>query len=378
MEIQLREITVGEVFDGYLNDEATGQVTAYGGRLNVRPAYQREFVYDDAKKKAVMHSVLHGFPLNVMYWSDNGDGTYEMLDGQQRTLSLCDWLDGGYSVLANPASPDTPYYAHTSPEMTARVRNYRLMVYVCKGSDTEKLDWFKIINIAGEKLTEQELRNAVYTGPWLADAKQYFSKRQCAAYRVGEKYLTGTPIRQDYLETVLRWAAAAEGVTIEQYMAAHQHDTHATPLKQYFRAVIDWVELTFPQYRKLMKGVEWGLLYNEFGGGVYDPAALEVAVSALLADDDVTRQKGIFEYLLSGRVRERALSIRAFTDNQKRTLYERQGGVCPMCAAEGCVRVWAPDEMHADHIVPWSRGGHTLLENGQLLCREHNLRKSDK
>ena len=190
--------------------------------------------------------------------------------------------------------------------------------------------------------------------------------------------MTGTPIRQDYLETVLRWAAAADGTTVEQYMALHQHDTHATPLKQYFRAVMDWVELTFPQYRRLMKGIEWGLLYNEFSGGAYDPTALEAAVTALLQDDDVTRQKGVYEYLLSGREREQVLSIRAFTDNQKRTLYERQGGVCPLCAAEGDVRVWDIVEMQADHIVPWSRGGHTVPENGQMLCRRHNLEKSNK
>ena len=150
MEIKLYEISVRDVFDGYENNESTGQVIAYGGALNVRPAYQREFVYDDKKKKAVMNSILHEFPLNVMYWSDNGDGTYEMLDGQQRTISICDWLDNGYSIFANPNSPLTPYYAHTSKEITEQVLDYKLMIYICKGTDTEKLDWFKIINIAGE------------------------------------------------------------------------------------------------------------------------------------------------------------------------------------------------------------------------------------
>lgn len=378
MEIKLHEISVRDVFDGYENNEETGQVVAYGGRLNVRPAYQREFVYDEKKKVAVMHSILHQFPLNVMYWSENEDGTYEMLDGQQRTISICDWLDSGYHVFANPASPTTPYYSHTSPEITQRVLDYKLMVYICKGTDTEKLDWFKIINIAGEKLTEQELRNAIYTGPWLSDAKAYFSKNQCIAYRIGERYMSGTPIRQDYLERVLSWVAAAEGKTIEQYMAQHQHDTHATPLKQYFKAVMDWVELTFPTYRgKLMKGLEWGLLYNEYGQKVYDPNELETEIKRLLQDDDVTRQKGAFEYLLSGKTKEKALSIRQFTENERRIMYERQNGVCPMCAAEGKTEHWDIEEMHADHKIPWSRGGHTTLDNGQMLCREHNLGKSD-
>ena len=219
MEIKLHEISVRDVFDGYYNDESTGQVLAFGGKLNVRPAYQREFVYDDKKKVAVMNSVLSQFPLNVMYWSDNGDGTYEMLDGQQRTISICDWLDNGYSIFANPNSPTTPYYAHTSQEITDKVLDYKLMIYICKGTDTEKLDWFKIINISGEKLTPQELRNAIYTGAWLSDAKQYFSKNQCVAYKLGERYMSGSPIRQDYLETVLSWIAYAEGKTIEEYMA---------------------------------------------------------------------------------------------------------------------------------------------------------------
>lgn len=379
MEIELHEISVRDVFKGYENNIATGQVVAYDGKLNVRPAYQREFVYDDKKKVAVIQSVLQGFPLNVMYWSDNGDGTYEMLDGQQRTISICDWLDNGYSVFANATSPETPYYAHTAPEITAKVLDYKLMIYICRGTDTEKLNWFKIINIAGEKLTNQELRNAIYTGAWLSDAKAYFSKNNCVAYKVGERYMNGSPIRQDYLETVLSWIAAGEGKTIEEYMAEHQQDTHATPLKQYYKSVIDWVELTFPQYRsKLMKGLEWGLFYNEYGKNVYDPSLFETEIKALLMDDDVTRQKGVYEYLLSGKKKEKALSIRLFSDNEKRVMYERQGGVCPMCRAQGESRRWEIEDMQADHIIPWSNGGHTTLENGQMLCSTHNREKSNK
>ena len=378
MEIKLHEITVRDVFDGYYNDESTGQVLAFGGKLNVRPPYQREYVYDDKQKKAVMNSILHEFPLNVMYWSDNGDGTYEMLDGQQRTISICDWLDNGYSVFANPTSPLTPYYAHTFVEITNKVLDYKLMIYICKGTETEKLDWFKTINIAGEQLYDQELRNAIYTGAWLSDAKQYFSKNQCVAYKIGERYMSGSPIRQDYLETVLSWLSSAEGKTIEEYMAEHQHDTHATPLKQYYKSVIDWVELTFPKHRaKLMKGLEWGLLYNEYGKNVYDPNVLEAEIVELLKDDDVTKQKGVYEYLLSGKTKEKALSIRQFSENERRTLYERQSGVCPMCKAEGKNKHWEIEEMHADHITPWSKGGHTTLDNGQMLCRDHNLTKSD-
>ena len=377
MEVKPYEVTIREIFEGYENDEESGRVVAFGGKLNVRPAYQREFVYDNKQRVAVMDTILRGFPLNVMYWSDNGDGTYEMIDGQQRTLSFCEWLSGNFSVHANPNSPNSVYYSHSSTIYTERVLNYKLMVYICKGTDEEKLEWFKVINIAGEKLNDQELRNAVYTGPWLSDAKQFFSKSKCIAYQIGEKYMNGTPIRQDYLETVLHWLSFSQKESIEQFMARHQQITHATPLKQYYKNMIDWIKFTFPNYRKIMKGVEWGLLYNEFGMRPYDPNALEEEITLLLQDEDITRQKGIYEYLLSGKTREKALSIRQFSENDKRRMYERQKGICPMCEKEGKHKKYELSEMHADHKIPWSRGGHTTLDNGWLLCRKHNLEKSD-
>ena len=378
MEVKPFQVSVREIFDGYLNDEESGQVVAFGGKLNVRPAYQREFVYNAEQQEAVMHTILNDFPLNVIYWSDNGDGTYEMIDGQQRTLSFCEWLNNGFSIFANPNAPEMPYYAHTSEVIKERVLNYKLMVYICKGSDVEKLEWFKVINIAGEKLNDQELRNAVYTGQWLADAKQFFSKRNCIAYKLGEKYLTGSPIRQEYLESVLYWISSAIGMTIEELMARHQGDASATPLKDYYKGMINWIEQTFPNYRKLMRGIEWGLLFNDFGFRTYDPEELEKQISELLLDEDVTRQKGIYEYVLSGKTREKALSIRQFSENDRRRMYERQQGICPLCEKEGKGVKLELSEMHADHKIPWSRGGHTTLENGWLLCRRHNLEKSDK
>ena len=378
MQIKPYEVTIREVFDGYENDEESGRVVAFGGKLNVRPAYQREFVYNEKQQRDVMDTILRGFPLNVMYWSENEDGTYEMIDGQQRTLSFCEWLNNGYSVYANPDAPSIPYYAHTSPVFQERVLNYKLLVYICKGNELEKLEWFKIINIAGERLNSQEMRNAVYTGAWLTDAKRYFSKRNCVAYQMAEKYMDGTPLRQDYLETVLRWHAATWNISIEEFMAVHQHDDNAMPLKQSFGNIIQWVEKTFPNYRKLMKGVEWGLLFWEFGATQYDAEELESQISALLIDEDVTRQKGVYEYVLSGGVREKALSIRQFSPRDKQKMYEKQKGICPLCAKAGKGVKLELSEMHADHRIPWSKGGHTVLDNGWLLCREHNLEKSDK
>lgn len=378
MKIKPYEVTIREVFEGYANDEESGRVTAFGGKLNIRPAYQREFVYNAKQQADVMETILRGFPLNIMYWSDNGDDTYEMIDGQQRTLSFCEWLANSYYVFANPDAPTIPYYAYTAPEITERVLCYKLLVYICKGTDTEKLNWFKVINVTGEKLNDQELRNAVYTGEWLSDAKSFFSKKQCIAYKIGERYMNGSPIRQDYLETVICWLSSCLGITIEEFMAQHQSYEHASQLKQFFRSMIDWVNRTFPNYRKIMKGVDWGILFYEFGHKQYDPVVLERSVSELMLDDDITRQQGIYEYLLSDKTREYALSIRQFSENDRRKMYESQVGICPLCAAEGKGKRLELSELHADHKIPWSRGGHTTFDNGWLLCCRHKIEKSDK
>ena len=367
MDITLKEITVGEIVEGY-RDSAENGVVGYGGRLNIRPAFQREFVYKEQQRNAVIETVQKGFPLNVMYWTEDGQGNYELLDGQQRTLSICQYVHGDFS-LRNRA-----FHNLTETEKK-QILAYPLMIYICRGNDREKLDWFQTINIAGVQLAKQELRNAVYTGEWLSDAKRYFSKNGCVAYRLANKYMSGEVIRQDYLETALLWLSAREGRHIEDYMSEHQHDSHATPLWQYFQTVISWAQTLFPVYRKEMKSVAWGLLYNAYGERSYDPQVLEKRVGELMRDDDVTRRSGIYEYLLSGN--EKHLNIRTFTENEKRLVYERQGGVCPHCVAEKRERTrYELSEMEADHVTPWCEGGKTSVENCQMLCREHNRRKS--
>ena len=242
------------------------------------------------------------------------------------------------------------------------------MVYLCSGTDSEKLEWFKTINIAGEKLTEQELRNAVYVGTWVADAKKYFSKNGCAAYGIGSNYLTGSANRQDYLETAIDWISGGE---IEDYMSKHQHDPNALALWNYFQSVITWVKGTFPKYRKEMKGIDWGTLYNKYKDVLQDTAKLEAQITDLMKDEDVTKKSGIYPYVLTGE--EKYLSIRAFTDNQKREAYERQNGICVKCGKH-----FELNEMEADHITPWHSGGKTSAENCQMLCKDDNRRKSGK
>ncbi|HMN04169.1 MAG TPA: DUF262 domain-containing protein [Flavobacteriales bacterium] len=359
MNIELKHIPIWALVEGYVDNQEAG-VVGYGGKLNIRPPFQREFVYNDKQREAVIDTVTRGFPLNTMYWAVTEDG-FEIIDGQQRTVSICQYVAGDFSF-------NNRFFHNLHQDEKDAILNYELTVYQCQGTDSEKLDWFRTINIAGEKLTDQELRNAVYAGSWTADAKRYFSKTQCAAYKLADKYMNGTPIRQDYLETVIAWMNDGD---IEGYMAKHQHDKNANALWLYFQQVINWVKATFPKYRKEMKGIAWGSLYNVHKGDDLDPSTLDEKIAMLMADDDVTKKKGVYEYVLTGN--EKHLNIRAFTDSQKRTLYERQKGICADCEEH-----FEIEEMEADHITPWSQGGKTELTNGQMLCKECNRRKSNK
>ena len=282
MKIELHEVRVRELCAGY-NDLSIQEegIVGYGGRLNIRPKYQREFVYDEKQRNAVMDTVWQNFPLNVMYWvkvengelnqlSENNSSNslispsnieYEVLDGQQRTISICSFIAGEYMMLFDG---NLLGFNNMTVEQQNRILDYKLQVYICEGSDDEKIKWFQRINIAGEKLTNQEILNAIYSGPWVTQAKRRFSKTGCVAYRIGSDFMPGSPIRQDYFETALKWIGDAQGKSLKQYMADHQHDTDADELWQYFQDVIHWIEKLFGRkYKKEMKGVEWGLLYNK-------------------------------------------------------------------------------------------------------------------
>lgn len=366
MDIKLHEIPVREVVEGY-KDSAENGVTGYSGRLNIRPAFQREFIYNGKQRDEVIHTVMHDFPLNVMYWVKSDDGNFEILDGQQRTISICQYVTGDFSIMVDGMPRKFDNLTQTEQK---QILDYSLMIYICEGTDKEKLDWFKIINIAGEQLTAQELRNAIYTGEWLTEAKKYFSKTQCPAYQTASEHLNGSAIRQNYLETAIRWLAARDGNEIEDYMSVHQHDTNCNELWLYFQTVINWVKVVFPKYRKEMKGLDWGIFYNKYGAGKYDAKQLEARIVELMEDEDVSKQSGIYEFLLDGD--ERHLNIRTFTPQMARAAYERQKGTCPKCNKH-----FEIGEMQADHIIPWSKGGRTTADNCQMLCADCNRRKSD-
>jgi hypothetical protein len=360
MNIELKEITIRELTKGYEDNDENG-VIGYDEKLDIRPPYQREFIYKDKQREAVIDTITKSFPLNVMYWAVREDGNFEVIDGQQRTISICQFVEGDFAY-------KNRFFHNLQKDEQEQILNYKLMVYLCSGTDSEKLEWFKTINIAGEKLTEQELRNAVYSGSWVSSAKPIFSKRNCPAFGLASNYINGSPDRQEYLETVIKWISNGN---IEVYMSNHQHDPNANEIWLYFQSVISWVKATFPKYRREMKGIGWGFLYNEFKTQNFDHKKLEEEISTFMQDEDVTNKKGIYEYVLSRK--EKFLNIRAFTDNQKREAYERQNGICIKCEIE-----FELNEMEADHITPWHGGGKTTAENCQMLCKNDNRIKSGK
>jgi len=360
MKIELHEISIRELTTGYKDNSDDG-VTGYGGKLDIRPPYQREFIYKDKQRDAVINTVINNFPLNVMYWAVKPDGTFEIIDGQQRTISICQYVNGEFSH-------DNKYFHNLRQDEKNQILDYTVMVYFCSGSESEKLEWFKTINISGEKLSDQELRNAVYAGPWVTDAKRYFSKNKCAAVNIGGDYLSGSHLRQDYLETAIRWISDGN---IEEYMAIHQNDPNSSALWIYFQSLISWVTATFKTKNKNMKSVNWGYLYNNYKNTVYDTNAINDEVSKLMMDGDVSKKSGIYPYILTRD--EKYLNLRAFDDSIKQEVYAKQQGICVKCGKQ-----FKLEEMDADHITPWSLGGKTIIENCQLLCKNDNRRKSYK
>lgn len=373
MTIKETKVTVGEITKGYVNNDEEG-VRGYGGLLDIRPKYQREFIYNEKEQMAVIHTVLCGYPLNVMYWvrrSDDAECPYEVMDGQQRTLSLCEYVAGKFSY-------EFKNFFNQPDDIQRRILDYELTIYICEGEASEKLEWFKTINIAGKPLNEQEINNAIYAGPFVSDAKRHFSKNNCGAYRLGVNLVNGSPIRQDFLKTALQWMADHETrdghrQTIVGYMSDHQHDPNANNLWSYFQTVLNWAITNFDikKFKKIMKGLDWAELYDRFGSTTLDTTALGQRISALMRDSEIQRPGGIIPYVLTGD--EHYLDLRAFPEDIKLAVWEKQKHVCPHCGKE-----YDYEFMEGDHITPWREGGRTVPENCQMLCRECNRRKGAK
>lgn len=382
MEIKRVSIKIVDLCDGYRNDseeDIERGVYAYHGKLCVRPAFQRMFVYDKKQENAVIDTALKGFPLNIMYWVDNGDGTYDCLDGQQRTISLCNFVDGVSSFQAPWLKDNARIYIHTlkriDPDLYAKFMNYELEVYICRGTKAEQMEWFRTINIAGEELYPQELRNASYVSRWLTDAKRYFSKAnasstaKCPAERLGGQYTNKNANRQEILEQVISWRIGSkEDADICNYMEAHINDKDASDLWNYFNDVISWITTVFYEtYDKGMATVNWGKLYNDYHTEDFDADEISEKFNELMMykatkELDISVAK-ICEYCITRD--ETLLKHREFNEAQKTTMYNQQRGICPDCGKH-----YLKAEMHAHHIVPWYNGGATELANGVMLCEE--------
>ena len=364
MKVKSFKVTIKDLAKGFEDDGEDG-VIGLNGKLDIRPPYQREFIYGEKDKKAVIDTVLKGFPLNVMYWAVRDDGNYEIIDGQQRTISICQFVKNIFSY-------DGKLF-RSFREKQDDILNYPLSVYLCSGNNEQKLEWFETINIYGKRLNDQERRNAVYHGSWVTDAKKFFSKTGCVAYKLGKEYFPSakTPIRQDYLETVLKWAS--EDITnskdkISDYMSKHQDDSSSEPLKKYFKDIITWIEKTFIKKRDKMRGVPWGTLYNQFKNHKLNPKKIEVEIEKLFLDEEVDNQQGIYSYVLSRN--EKFLNLRAFSDQIKQRTYEKQKGICTHCKKH-----FEFSEMDGDHIKPWRDGGKSSDPNNcQMLCVTCNRR----
>lgn len=373
MTIKQIDVTVGEITKGYINNDEQG-VRGYGGLLDIRPPYQREFIYNENEQRAVIETVLHNYPLNVMYWvkrSEDAECPYEVMDGQQRTLSLCEYVADAFAV-------DFKNFSNQPTDVRKKILDYKLTIYVCEGEESEKLEWFKTINIAGKPLNEQEIRNAVYAGPFVSDAKKHFSKTNCGAYRLGKDLVNGSPIRQDFLKKALEWMADHEtrqgkSQTVVGYMSKHQHDPNALPLWTYFQNVLNWAISTFnmKKFKKIMKGLDWAKFYDLYHEKSLDLLKLEKQITDLMGDDEIQKPQGIIPYVLTGD--EHYLDLRSFLDKIKLAVWEKQNHKCAHCGKEFDIVF-----MEGDHIKPWREGGRTVIENCQMLCRECNRRKGSK
>lgn len=379
MKITLQKIKVKDLFNGYDNQEDEG-VYAYGGILNVRPKYQREFTYEIERQIKVIETIISGYPLNVMYWVRNKDKSLELLDGQQRTLSICQFLMGEFSIEFDKEPTFFSNFKQKNKVIAEKIENYELMCYFCEdATEDEKLKWFKTINIAGKTLNQQELLNASFTGKWLTEAKTKFSKsKNCPAEREGSNYIIGKPIEQNYLEAALKWISHRDKIKSAEYMALHQGDLDCNDLWDYYLKVINWVKQTFPRYRKEMKGLEWGELYNDHHLKNLDPDVVEKEFQSITNDNGINSSApDIYRYLISGN--SNLLNRRKFDDKIKRRTFEKQkldkNGDLAKCP--DCTNLFKIDEMEGDHIHPWSKGGKSIFENCQMLCRSCNNLKSN-
>lgn len=379
------EITIKEICNGFTYNELEGKgLFGLSGKLTIQPEYQRNYIYADGKKDvAVIDSIIKGYPLGILYFVKTGDGTYEVLDGQQRITSFGRYVIGKFAVKVNGMEN---YFTGLAEDLQDKILSTKLLVYICEGTESEIKEWFKTINIAGVPLNEQELLNAIYSGKFVTAAKKEFSNSQNSNIQKWSAYIKGDVKRQDFLACALDWVSKGNK---ETYMSEHRNSEDITELKNYFTSVIDWISSVFKTVEKEMCGLKWGELYEKYYTNPYNPDEIDQKVKELYADGAVKNRSGIFEYVLGGCTETKLLNIRIFEDRDKRIVYEKQTkeaekkGIsnCPFCAISDTpnkIKIWKLAEMDADHVSAWSKGGATSIENCQMLCRPHNIAKGNK
>jgi hypothetical protein len=378
--------TVREIIDGFVYNEFEGKgLFGLSGKLTIQPEYQRNYIYNDGVKDvAVINSILKGYPIGLLYFNKTAEDTYEVLDGQQRITSIGRYVNGKFAVKDSNNYEQT--FESLAPTLREKIMDTPLLIYICEGDEPEIKDWFKTINIAGVPLTPQEIRNAVYSGPFVTKAREEFSNSQNSNVHKWGAYIAGELKRQAYLERALEWVSHGK---IDAYMSQHRHNDNIEDLEKYFNEVIDWISSVFIDVESEMKGLEWGRLYETFHEQSYDRNEVHKQVRKLYEDFNVKEKRGVFEYILGGSKDTKLLNVRVFDEPTKKSAYERQAAEakekgtsnCPHCFLENSTnrdKIWALSEMDADHVAAWSKGGETSLENCQMLCKTHNRAKGNR
>lgn len=388
MKTELKTYSVKDVADGFVYNELEGRgLFGLSGQLTIQPEYQRNYIYADGKRDvAVIDSLLKGYPLGLIYFNKLEDGRLEILDGQQRVTSFGRFVTGKFAIKDENGMQQ--YFNGLAKDKQEKILNSSLLVYECEGTESEIKEWFKTINIVGVPLNEQELLNAVYSGPFVTLGKEEFSNSQNSNVQKWSAYISGSVDRQDFWERALEWVSGGKG-NVGDYMSRHRFDTNIKEVKTYFNTVIDWVSGTFTDVENEMRGLEWGRLYEEYHDKSYSPRELSEKIQELYGDPYVKNRKGIWEFVLGGSQNPNLLDVRVFDEATKKSTYASQTKVaeadgvsnCPLCAMghdANKSKIWALKDMDADHVAAWSNGGKTSAENCQMLCKTHNRAKGNR
>lgn len=384
--ILITDITVKDICEGFVYNEFEGKgLFGLSGKLTIQPEYQRNYIYADGKRDvAVIESILKGYPLGLIYFNKVNTDKFEVLDGQQRITSLGRYIKDKFAVKDENGMEQ--YFSSLALDKQAKINEAKLLIYECEGTESEIKEWFRTINIAGVPLNNQELLNAVYSGPFVTLGKEEFSNSRNANIQKWSAYISGSANRQEFLECALEWVSKGK---VGDYMSSHRNDTNITALKNYFKSVIDWVSTVFSAVESEMRGLEWGRLYEAYHKQPYDSQKVLEEVKKLYGDSYLKNRKGVFEYILGGSKDTKLLDVRVFDEATKKSVYAKQTeeakkksvSNCPLCALGDNAnksKIWNLVDMDADHVAAWSKGGATDIKNCEMLCKTHNRAKGNR